>query len=200
MSKVRSLTLAEIGLAKKIYKSSMDYAKVKVHNGKYGPFQPNNSGMTPKGEIYVDGAYRADYGSASPYLMAFFIHEMAHVYQYQLNILDPISSAIGAAIKHGFNYDKAYFYELKPDKDLLDYGIEQQAQIIEDYYRVNFLSILPKDQYLQNKLADVKRDGLFAKVLKKFISDPAYAKHIDVCKRRKRGGHVKTICTRVLAK
>lgn len=200
MSNSRFLTAAEIVLAKKIYKASLDYSLVKVHNGKYNPMQPNNSGMTPNGEIYVDGAYASDYGISRPVLKAFFIHEMAHVYQYQLNVLDPISSAIGEAFRYGFDYDKAYYYTLSPNKDLLDYGIEQQAQIIEDYFRVNFIAANPKGSYMQNKLADVKRDDLFAKVLKKFITNPAYAKHDLVCKRKLFGKSRKYVCTRVLVK
>lgn len=198
MTASRNLTPAEIALATKIYKTSIDYAKVKVHDAKYSAIQPSNSGMTPKGEIYINGVYRADYGTASANLKAFFIHEMAHVYQYQLNILDPITAAIGASIKNAFNYDKAYFYTLDAKKDLLDYGIEQQAQMIEDYCRINILYSLPKRQYLENKLVDVKKDGLYAKVLKKFISDPSYAKHIDVCKKKKIGKVRRMVCTRVL--
>ena len=57
----RSLTEGEIKLAKPIFKDSIDYSLVRVHDEKYIFFQPGNSGMTPNGEIYVDGAYSADY-------------------------------------------------------------------------------------------------------------------------------------------
>ena len=200
MSNSRALTAGEILLAKKIYKTSLNYSLVKIHNGKYNPMQPKNSGMTPNGEIYVDGAYTSNYAAARPVLKAFFIHEMAHVYQYQLNIFNPIGAALGEIFKHGFNYDQAYYYTLDPNKDLLDYGIEQQAQIIEDYFRVNFITTTPKGNYMQNKLADVVRDSLFTKVLKRFIDNPAYAKHDLVCKRKMIGKKRKLFCTRILLK
>lgn len=197
MTASRNLTPAEIALAKKVYKSSIDYSLVKVHDGKYTPFQPGSSGMTPKGEIFANGVFKTNYAGVRLELQAFFIHEMAHVYQYQLNILDPTFSAIGAMLKNGFNYQKAYFYELDPQKDLLDYGIEQQAQIIEDYYLIYMLAVQPKGSFMKNNLGDARRDGLFTKVLSKFIADPSYAKHITVCKKRKIGKIRKTFCTRV---
>jgi len=49
----RLLTQGEIKLAEKVFKSSIDYSKVKIHNKKYIFFQPDNSGMTPNGEIYT---------------------------------------------------------------------------------------------------------------------------------------------------
>ncbi len=60
----RKLTQGEIALAKKIYRDSIDYPKVRIHKGKFAFFQPNNSGMTPNGEIYMSGnAYYTDYST-----------------------------------------------------------------------------------------------------------------------------------------
>jgi hypothetical protein len=129
----RALTSGEIALAQRLYKDSIDYSTVKIHNEKYLPIQPDNSGMTPNGEIYIAGAYEQDYSTAETKVRAFFIHEMAHVWQYQLNILSPVGAAIAEYILNVFDYAKAYKYELAPMKDLLRYRIEQQAQIIEDY-------------------------------------------------------------------
>lgn len=52
----RALTAGEVVLAKRVFKDSIDYTKVKIHNKKYIVVQPNNSGMTPNGEIYVSGS------------------------------------------------------------------------------------------------------------------------------------------------
>lgn len=155
--------------------------------------------MTPNGEIYIDGVYAQDYASTGIFSKAFFIHEMAHVYQYQLNILNPISAAMGEAFKHGFDYDKAYFYTLSGERDLLDYGIEQQAQIIEDYYRMKFLNISSKFRYMENSFQEVVQNDLFGKVLKKFISNPGYAKHDMVCKHKRVNKRRTLACKRVLA-
>ena len=118
----RSLTEGEIKLAKPIFKDSIDYSAVRVHDGKYIFFQPGNSGMTPNGEIYVDGIYSADYSGESPQRQAFFIHEMTHVWQAQARGRWHLPLR-----RHPFcRYD----YALKPGWPLERYGIEQQAEIM----------------------------------------------------------------------
>lgn len=179
----RNLTTGENHLAKTLFKNSIDYSKVKIHNKKYFFGQPSNSGMTPNGEIYIDGVYKKDYSVTSPALKAFFIHEMVHVWQYQLNILNPISAAIKESIMHFFDYAKAYEYTLDENKDLLDYKIEQQAAIIEDYYRVYNQSMLPVPGHLQNTTSLSAKKVLYQKVLMKFLANPNYARHQIVCKK-----------------
>lgn len=122
----RALTSGEIALAKRVFKDSINYTKVKIHNKKYVVVQPYNSGMTPNGEIYISGSeiYKNDYAMESIRLRGFFIHEMVHVWQYQLNILNPVSAAIAESILNFFDYSKAYEYELVGGKDLLQYRIE----------------------------------------------------------------------------
>lgn len=195
----RNLTLNETALAKKIFRDSIDYKKVKIHNQKYIFFQPSNSGMTPNGEIYVDGFYKKDYSVINDFGKAFFIHEMTHVWQYQLKILNPITAAIAENIRHFFSYDKAYEYKLEAGKDLLDYNIEQQASIIEDYFRVYMANIKPFPGRMINSLDEIKKDMLFEKVLAKFLSNPTYGKHTIQCKRSRHGppGSRRMICTRV---
>ena len=64
----RALTAGEIALAKRMFKDSIDYSTVKIHNEKYLPVQPDESGMTPNGEIYAAGArtYSNDYALENP--------------------------------------------------------------------------------------------------------------------------------------
>ena len=196
----RNLTQGEIALVRKIFKNSINYKNVKVHNEKYAFFQPSRSGMTPNGEIYIADIYKQDYSAANNYLKAFFIHEMVHVWQYQLKILNPVTAAIGESIKHLFDYSKAYEYELVEGQDILDYNIEQQAAIIEDYYRINFANIKPYAGRMKNNIADVKKNMLFDKVLAKFKANPKFALHKIECKRSRHGkpGSRHMICNRVL--
>lgn len=172
--KTRKLTPLEYMLALKVFKSSINYNLVKIHDYAYIFFQPKNSGMTPNGEIYLYNAYKEDFGLERPAISAFFIHEMAHVWQYQNKILHPITAAISETIYHFFDYAKAYRYTLDGSKDLRDYKIEQQASIIEDYFRTNFVGLLPTPNNLQNNYAKVKKDRLYEKVLAKFIENPSY--------------------------
>jgi type VI secretion system secreted protein VgrG len=199
----RALTAGEISLAKRVFKDSLDYGKIKIHNEKYAFFQPDESGMTPNGEIHVSGAgaYAADYSSVEAYLRSFFIHEMVHVWQYQLNILSPVSAAVGESIRNLFDYSKAYEYELAAGKDLLDYRIEQQAQIVEDYYLWFLEATKPARKRIKNGGAPSTYLPLYSQVLARFLNNPGYARHVTVCNRNTYGppGSRGITCTRRLA-
>ena len=166
----RQLTQGEMKLAKDVFGSSIDLARVRIHDEKYIFFQPRNSGMTPNGEIYVHGAYRADYSNADADLQAFFIHEMVHVWQHQTGVLKAgvIGSAIMEMIGHVGDYAAAYSYSLDGAKDLTDYGLEQQAAIVEDYVRLTRLGIK-----VLHAAPPVSR-ALYEEVLNRFLTDPTY--------------------------
>ena len=179
----RSLTVSEIALAKQLFKNSIDYNKVKIHHEKAAFFQPSNSGMTPNGQIYIDGNVIADYGmSPSNDEKAFFLHEITHVWQKQNAILNPIISAIGNSLLHFGDYNKAYFYTLDPKWDLLEYRMEQQAQIIEDYARIVLFGVNPRRSspskfFLENAgLTHQSRLKLYQDVLHNFLNNPSYPK------------------------
>jgi len=168
----RKLTELEIQLARKVFGNSIRYTEVKIFNEKYAFFQPDNSGMTPNGNIYIHGNNIEDYGVATvhPDSKSFFIHEMVHVWQKHNGVLNPIMSAIGNSIRHGFNYGEAYKYTLETNKELSNYRMEQQAQIIEDYTRITHLNSTPKPGRLQNKETGEALKKLYDSVLQKFNS------------------------------
>lgn len=183
----RGLSADEIKLAQSIYKTSIDYAKVLVHKGKYGdlPYgygQPDNTLMTPNGEIYAPpNVYSSDYASESNDFKATFIHEMCHVWQWQRNIKNVKTAAIIEWAWHGGDYNEAYYYKLEEYKDLKEFGLEQQAAIIEDYYRVIILNLdYSKDakgkthnqNYPDDSLRQIK--NLLYKATGKFIDNPGY--------------------------
>ncbi|NOZ52506.1 MAG: hypothetical protein GXP08_05095 [Gammaproteobacteria bacterium] len=62
----RKLTPFEYMLALKVFKSSVDYNKVRIHDKPYIFFQPINSGMAPNDEIYLNEAYKEDFGLERP--------------------------------------------------------------------------------------------------------------------------------------
>lgn len=171
----RDLTSGEILAAQSIFKDSIIYSKVKIHKTKYFFGQPTNSGMTPRGEIHAHGfAYHEDYSLEMAETQAFFIHEMCHVWQHQNGILNCMWSALTEQIRHGFKYENAYPYFLSPDKTLTDYGMEQQASIIEDYYRVVRRGITFRGNRCQNIGTDAERRALLISVLGDFLNDPTY--------------------------
>lgn len=173
----RSLTAGEIALAQRLFKDAIDYDKVRIHNRRYVFGQPYNSAVAPNGNIYAVGAvYCDDYSSAHARLRVLLIHEMVHVWQYQLKVLRPVFAAIAEFIRHGFNYAKAYDYDLRPGHDLLQYRIEQQAQIVEDYYLLHIETIAPADNRVKGGSVAAANGPLYLQVLENFLLDPSYAR------------------------
>lgn len=170
----RNLTAGEIALAEDVFRHSIQYERVKIHHKKYFYFQPDNSGMTPSGEIYATGAaYLEDYSLAADVeSKTLFIHEMAHVWQKHNRILNLRWAALSMQIKHRFDYSRAYPYFLRPDATLLDYGIEQQASMIEDYFRVVKKGGNFRPNRIQNTGTREELINLLMRVLVDFIVDP----------------------------
>lgn len=170
----RDLTAGEIEIAREIYGDSINYDKVKVHDGKLFFAQPDHSGMTPRGEIYAHGStYHDDYAGEHAEMQGFFVHEMGHVWQHQNGILNVVWSALRAQIRHGFNYSRAYPYLLDADKTLIDYNLEQQASMLEDYFRVVRRGFDFRPHRIRNRGDRAKNIRLLKTVLADFIADPS---------------------------
>ena len=85
--KSRLLTAGEIEMTKTIFKDSIDYTKVKVHREEYLWFgmQPDNTAMTPNGELYFNPAhFKEDFSTSTFGDRLWFMHEMVHVWQHQM--------------------------------------------------------------------------------------------------------------------
>lgn len=80
--------------------------------------------MAPDGHLWFHpegGLWRADFSDAPVNLQALFAHELTHVWQHQLGLCLLIR-------RHPFC---RYGYQVRPGRGLRDYGIEQQAMIVE---------------------------------------------------------------------
>lgn len=79
----RLLTQGETQLARSVFRSSIDYDIVWIHNDSYLPFnlQDQNTAMTPNGELYFRHWYRDDFSTSTDDLQHMSIHEMSHVWQ-----------------------------------------------------------------------------------------------------------------------
>lgn len=169
----RSLTRGERALLEPLFHASLDYDKIQVIDGKF-PFQPSNVYMTPRGNIYAPGAlFEADFSTANPWRQAVFVHEITHVWQFE-NGMDLVAQGLSAFAKAGGAYERAYPYTLADGRDLVDYGMEQQASIVEDYYLITRFHQAP--QRIENRVAPTQRDALYAAVLGKFLHDAKYAR------------------------
>lgn len=172
----RALTQNEKRLGATVFQNALNYKAVRIHDEKYIFFQAANVLMTPNGQIYAPGTmYRNDYASEPLNYQELFIHELAHVWQYQMKVLNPKLSGLFEFVRNGFSYGKAYRYVLQSEKDLTDYGMEQQAAIVADYFTVEKCGE-PFGRHNANAEPDERKRELLLKVLANFISDPAYVK------------------------
>ena len=143
----RGLTANERALLKPLFRDSLDYDKVQVVRGKFF-LQPDRVYMTPRGNIYAPGDLWSDDFAApttSTYRRAVFVHEITHVWQFE-NGMDLIAQGVAEYAKTGGAYERAYPYTLAKGKDLVEYGMEQQASIVEDYFLVGVHEVPQRDR------------------------------------------------------
>lgn len=171
----RALTSGEIEMAKLVFGSSVDYAKVKVHNHGYWMFlglQQKETAVTPNGEMYFPkDIYREDFSLAGLDFEALFVHEMVHVWQHQLGY--PVRRI--RAPRPKMSYD----YYLDGTKKLCDYNMEAQGAIISDY----FLTVFRNEQEGLSALHYRYAFGLagrFQLTLSDFLVNPASTANLSL--------------------
>ncbi|MGV4277502.1 type IV secretion protein Rhs [Citrobacter farmeri] len=122
------LTTGEINMLRPLYHDTTDYAKIWVHCDSWFPFnlQQKGIGVTPCGEMYfVPGSYVSDFSLVDHVdIQQMFIHESVHVWQYQ--------NGMNVMLRGLYSWAANYNYEM--GKNLLGYSMEQQAQIIADFW------------------------------------------------------------------
>lgn len=167
----RSLTDGEIKLAQSVFADSIHYPAVGVYDRGYA-FLNAFGNMSYRGNIYLPHGHSHDFSQAPLSKKRLFIHEGVHVWQYQNNILNLAIAAVREGLKHQFQYAKAYLFHLEPGRDLLDYGLEQQAAIIEDYF------LRQHGGPSMNRCLNTETDtqALLEGVLQNFLENPSYAR------------------------
>lgn len=174
----RKLTKNEVNLAKLVYQDSIPYDKVWIIRG--GLLEmPNisNNAMTPFGNIYLPNQH---YDNISDFTIntksdniRWFIHEMAHVWQYYAMDLSVACRGIVLQVKGGYDSDaKAYVYDLfgtDAKKEFKDFNIEQQAQIIAHYFWVKHYPTTAKS-YLPYLLIRQQQNRKY--ILRNFLINP----------------------------
>lgn len=129
---LRRLRLGEINLANSLFGFSILYHQVWIHLESYLPFDTQNPGqaMTPDGEMWFRTIkYEDDFSmptkQPTPNAQHLFLHEMMHVWQHQYGMW--------VRTRGAFSWAADYTYSLN-EKNLLDYGLEQQASLVSDYW------------------------------------------------------------------
>jgi hypothetical protein len=129
---LRRIRPGEINLASSLYELSIQYHRVWIHLESYLPFNIQNpqQAMTPNGEMWFRSEkYEDDFSmpskQRSPDAQHLFLHEMMHIWQHQ--------RGMWVRMRGAFSWAADYSYSLEK-KNLLDYGLEQQASIVSDYW------------------------------------------------------------------
>lgn len=137
----RVLTRGERDLLFPIFDNTLDYDNQVVGRndddmgGEDNNFTP---GYFPNMSRHM---WSRDYSLSIDSWAGVFVHEMTHVWQSGHGSHNMVRGAY-LYIKYHGKYEKAYKYDLDSSTKLSDFNLEQQAAIIEDYYRV-FKLMLP---------------------------------------------------------
>lgn len=130
----RPLTPGEQSLARSVFGEAIDYAAVRIHHRNFVLWQGASYIIAPDGHLYLGRNLRGltDFSAAGLAMQGLFIHEMAHVWQYQRGVNVLVRGAL-EQVRHfcGFNQ---YRYRLDPGKALGQYKLEQQGEILRHYF------------------------------------------------------------------
>jgi hypothetical protein len=163
----RGLTAGERALLAPLFRDSVDYHAVRIVRGRAFPLQGPRTLVTIRDVVYAPReVYCDDFAYADLDRQAVLVHEVAHVWQHQ-NGIAVFSGAVRALVASGGRYSRAYYYDLVPGRDLIEYGVEQQAMILEHYF-----------------LASGPDAAEFDDVLRRFLHDPRYPRHWTPRRRR----------------
>ena len=181
----RLLTSGEIAMSRLIFKDAIDYSKVWIHLGGLIHTKTGNA-MTPAGEIYLpkdDYLKTPDYSKATGENRHWFIHEMTHVWQYQMGASTGWLG-INQLCKGGYTSEvnsvdsdnelEAYDTDLGGrdlNKKFQDFNFEQQGRIIEFWFDACYLQkVNPKRDHHQKSLQLL---GYVEKILRDFLLNPS---------------------------
>lgn len=126
---VRPLTPAEAILVHSVFGDAIEPDRVRIRRARWWPLQPRGVIMAPDGDIWChpeSPLWRDCYAQASLALQGLFVHEMTHVWQAQRG-----GRWYLPLMRHPFC---RYGYILVPGKPFRRYGIEQQAEIVQDAF------------------------------------------------------------------
>ncbi|MCH7310548.1 hypothetical protein MMP60_04340 [Acinetobacter sp. ANC 4805] len=130
----RKLTLQEKLLAQSVFGDKINYNIPRIIPRTFLPWQLKGMFMAPNGNIYINSSdYSENYALESKSIQGLFIHEMAHIMQYQNGTNVLLKGAIlQIAYYLSFKLYNPYKYVFHHDKSFDAYNIEQQGDIARD--------------------------------------------------------------------
>lgn len=129
---IRKLNNNELKILKSLYFNNINYDKVKLTNQHlFSKLLRKYSGIVFDNTIiFTKKSYKEDF-SLNISDMAFLVHEMCHVWQYQnLNY-----RWYKAGLEHLRFGKQTYKYNISEQKKLTEFRFEQQGEIMADYFR-----------------------------------------------------------------
>lgn len=129
----RSLSTEEIALVKPIFETSLDYEQIRINYG--GPLTWIYPALTTGNTI----SFPKGFDESNKKAQALIVHEMTHVWQYQNHGIDYLPRALFEEITEPNPYTVHY----DVSKHLLDYDVEEQAEIVAEYSLNQNESYLP---------------------------------------------------------
>jgi hypothetical protein len=158
----RPLSAGEVAMASALFGAAIDYAKVRIHNRRYLPFQPKNCAMAPNGRLYFHhSCFLDDFAAGGVHAQHWFMHEMVHVWQHQLGY--PVR--LRGALRLGLGYR----YHLRAGATLADFNMEAQGDLLADYFVLKILGNPGAMRWVDN----AGSLDLFEAVLGDFLAAPA---------------------------
>ena len=127
---IRPLTPGERAIAAAVFGAALDPGPVRVRCAKWFLFQPAWVTMAPDGDIWCHpngDVWATDFSACPLWQRALFVHELVHVWQHQCGI---------NLILKRRPFSRYAYLPLVPGKPFGTYGLEQQAVIVEDWYRL----------------------------------------------------------------
>lgn len=182
----RKLTAGEIQMCQLVFKNSIDYSKVLINIGGYIHSKTGNA-MSPAGEIVLPRSEyitNLDFSKSTEDLQHWFIHEMTHVWQYQLgapngwfgikHLCNGGYTSQVNSIDSGANELKAYDTDIMGrdrNKKFNDFNFEQQGRIIEFYFDAMYLQQISRTR--KHHVTSLQLLPQVKIILSNFLIDPS---------------------------
>ena len=118
----RHMTDGELALARSVFSDTINLDNVHL---KTAWWVLKHYAVSPNGNIYFNPAdWVTDFSQCSLGKQSWLIHELTHVWQLQQ----------GLKVVRGAIINRRYDYVIEAGKSFFNYGIEQQARMVQDYF------------------------------------------------------------------
>jgi len=176
----RHLTAGEETMLREVYKDSVPYNEMRIHQSALADAWLNVTGQTAVARgnvIFVERTPdKDDYSKTSDTYMQYAItHETGHVWQDRNGVMPGIVATFVHKISHMTGGDKHadYRYSVLEGKDLLEYNIEQQASIITEAH-FSAKGLMPPIFNTDGKATEAQLKAGYEATLRKFRENPSY--------------------------